>query len=445
MRLSQLVLRNISQHRVSAGLTMLNVALGALLVSVVLLLRAATAQTFLGPSRGFSLVVGAPGSGLQLVLNTIFHMGQSPGLLDYAVFEEIERQPSTQLAVPYAVGDAFRGYRVVGTTEAFFQPRFPYPAAATALDKFAAGRAFHFDGEALHASLEELTLEAGARPAALASGSQPPPPKTGGRTPVDEAVLGASVAAALDIRIGDRIEPTHGVEAAGTAHESEQLWEVVGILRPSGTPIDKLVLINLDSFFRIADHRAGVVPETGRPAISSVVLFPKPGVHKALLLSQLNKRTQLQVADVAFEVHQLLQLVGNVDQIFLVLAILVVLIGVVSVAVAIYNSLAARQRELSILRILGAGRFTIFGMLVGEASLVSALGAAIGCGGGHLVVWATAGWVEQSAGFRPAAAVFLPEELLAYLLVVAAGALGGLLPALKAYRTDPVSHLSPLA
>jgi putative ABC transport system permease protein len=262
---------------------------------------------------------------------------------------------------------------------------------------------------------------------------------------VDEAVLGASVAAALDIRIGDRIEPTHGVEAAGTAHEREQLWQVVGILRPSGTPIDKLVLINLDSFFRIEDHRAGVVPETGKPAISSVVLFPKPGVHKALLLSQLAKRTQLQVADVAFEVHQLLDLVGNVDQIFLIVAILVVLIGVVSVSVAIYNNLAARQRELSILRILGAGRFTIFGMLIGEASLLSAIGAAIGSGGGHLVVWATAGLVERSAGFRPTAAVFLPEEMLAYVLVVAAGALGGLLPALKAYRTDPVSHLSPLA
>jgi putative ABC transport system permease protein len=444
MRLNQLVLRNISQHRVSASLTLLNVALGALLVSVVLQLRAATADTFLGPSRGFSLVVGAPGSGLQLVLNTVFHMGQSPGLLDYDVFEELERQASTQLAVPYAVGDSFRGYRVVGTTEAFFEPRFPYPSAATAPEKFAEGRAFRFDREALHVSLEELTRAAGARPVALDTELQPAA-KAAGTAPVDEAVLGASVAAALDIRIGDRIEPTHGVEASGTAHEREQLWQVVGILRPSGTPVDELVLINLDSFFRIADHRAGVVPETGRPAISSVVLFPRPGVHKALLLSQLAKRTQLQVADVAFEVHQLLDLVGNVDRIFLILAITVVLIGVVSVSVAIYNSLAARQRELSILRILGAGRFTIFGMLVGEASLLSAVGAALGCGAGHLVVWATAGLVERSAGFRPTAAVFLPEELLAYVLVVAAGALGGLLPALKAYRTDPVSHLSPLA
>jgi putative ABC transport system permease protein len=445
VRLDKLVARNIWQHRVSSGLTTLNVALGALLVSVILLLRAATADTFLGPSRGFSLVVGAPGSGLQLVLNTVFHMGQSPGLLDYDVFEELERLPSTQLAVPYAVGDAFRGYRVVGTTEAFFEPRFPYPRADSAQGKLASGRVFHFDREALHRALRQLITPAAERGATSTAAGKPPWPQTAGDDVVDEAVIGAGVAAALDIRVGDRIEPTHGVEASGTAHREAQLWQVVGILRPSGTPVDNLVLINLDSFFRISDHRGGVIPETGKPAISAVVLFPKPGVHKALLLSQLNKRAQLQVADVDGEVHQLLAIVGNVDQIFLILAVLVVLIGVVSVAVAIYNTLTARQRELAILRILGARRFTVFGMLVGEATALSAVGAAIGLGAGHAVVWAAAGLVERSAGFRPSAAVFLPEELLAYSLVVLAGALGGLLPAFKAYRSDPASRLSPVA
>jgi putative ABC transport system permease protein len=436
MRLSQLVLRNLSQHRISSGLTALNVMLGALLVGVILLLRAATADTFLGPSRGFSLVVGAPGSGLELVLNTIFHLGQSPGLLDYDVFEELERHPSTQLAVPYAVGDAFHGFRVVGTTEAFFEPRFPYPAADTPAGKLAAGRPFHFDRQALRAALGALV-----EPPRVAT-SHPEGPVAG--SAVDEAVLGADVARSLDVRLGDRIEPTHGVEGGGSAHRERHLWQVVGILRPTHTPVDGLVLINLDSFFRIGDHRGGVVPETGKPAISAVVLFPKPGVHKALLLSQLNKRTQLQVADVDGEVRQLLRIIGNVDQIFFVIAILVVLVGVVSVAVAIYNTLSSRRRELAILRILGASRGTIFGMVVGEATLISALGGALGFLGAHGVVWAGGAWIEHSAGFRPTAG-FLSEELIAYVLVVAAGALGGLLPAFRAYRNDAAAHLAPLA
>jgi putative ABC transport system permease protein len=447
MRLDQLVLRNISQHRLGSALTMLNVALGAFLVVVILLLRSATAGTFLAPSRGFSLVVGAPGSGLQLVLNTVFHIGQSPGLLAHETFEELEQHASTELAVPYAVGDAFRGFPVVGTTEAFFHPRFPFPAAATSSAKFLIGRPFRFDRPALRAALAELTQRATAQDSDTSPSQVEPALGSAGSAgaPVQEAVLGADVAAALDIRVGDRIEPSHGVGALGTAHHVQRLWDVVGILRPTATPIDKLVLINLDSFFRIEDHQAGVIPESGKPAISSVVLFPKPGVHKALLLSQLNKRTQLQVADVDSEVRQLLNIIGNVDQIFFVIAQLVVLAAAASVTVAIYNTLAARRRELAILRILGARRETIFGLVVGEAALLSAIGAAIGLGVAHLLVWITASWVEGRAGVRPSAAVFLPEEALAYVFVVMAGALGGLLPASKAYRTDAAAHLSPLA
>src|SRR6185295_726569 len=131
--------------------------------------------------------------------------------------------------------------------------------------------------------------------------------------------------------------------------------------------------------------------------ISAVVLFPKPGVHKALLLSQLNKRTTLQVADVDAEVRALLHLVGNVDRIFFAIAVLVVVVGVVSVAVASYSTLAARRREFAILRILGASRRTVFGILVGEAGLLSAVAGVIGIAAGHVVVFATAGVIEQSA------------------------------------------------
>jgi putative ABC transport system permease protein len=433
MRLDQLVRRNLSRHRVGSGLTALNVALGALLVSVVLLLRSATAGAFLQPSRGYSLVVGAPGSRLELVLNTIFQLGPSPGLLEFDILGELERHSSTQLAVPYAVGDTFRGFRVVGTTEAFFDPRFPYPRATSPGAKLASGRPLRSNPGALQAALAALSRPAAAREAAAPVAASAAP---------NEAVIGAAVAAALDVRVGDRIEPTHGIEGGGVAHRERQLWEVVGVLERTHTPIDGLVLINLDSFFRIGDHAGGVVPETGKPGISAVLLFPKPGVHKALLLSQLAKRNALSVADIDAEVRALLALVGDVDRVFFAIAVLVVLVGVVSVAVAIYNTLAARRREFAILRILGARRRTVFGILIGEAALLSALGGLIGLAAGHLVVALTAGVVEQSAGFRPPALVLLPEEGLAYALVVAAGALGGLLPAVEAYRSDVADHLA---
>jgi putative ABC transport system permease protein len=431
MRLDQLVRRNLSRHRVGSGLTTLNVALGVLLVSVVLVLRSATAGAFLQPSRGYSLVVGPPGSRLELVLSSVFHRGQSPGLVAVSVLDELESHASTQLAVPYAVGDTFRGFRVVGTTEAFFDPRFPYPEADSSGAKLASGRALHHDRQALRAALAALV--------------GPPASRAGGGVElgtINEAVIGAEVAAELDVRVGDHIEPTHGTESGTVAHRRRQLWDVVGVLQRTATPIDRLVLINLDSFFRIDDHAGGVIPETNEPGISAVLLFPKPGVHKALLLAQLDKRTTLQVADVDAEVRALLALVGNVDRVFFAIAVLVVLVGVVSVAVAIYNTLASRRREFAILRILGARRRTIFGMLLGEAALLSAVGGVLGLFAGHGVVAATAALIEQSAGFRPSAWVLLPEEGVAYVLVVVAGAVGGLLPAFEAYRTDVASSLA---
>lgn len=432
MRIHQLILRNVLQHRLSAGLTLLNVALGALLLSIILLLRSATERSFLGPSRGYSLVVGPPGSSLELVLSTVFQMGPSPGLLPYEAFEELEQHASTELAVPLALGDSFHGFPVMGTSEAFFAPRFPHPAAADTAGKLRAGRPFRFDRAALRRQLAAIASGAAAEPSSAPA-------------PASEAVLGAHVAAALGIQVGDQIEPTHGVEGEGTAHAQQLLWNVVGILEPTGTPVDELVLINLDSFFQISDHRGGVIPENGKPAISAVLLFPKPGVHKALLLAQLSKRTQLQVADVDGEVRRLFRIVGNVDHIFFVIALLVVWIGVSSVSVGIYNTLAARRRDLAILRILGARRRTLLGMLIGEAALISALGGILGMALGHLLVGAAAGWIEASSGVRPSALLLLPEELLALGLLVVAGAASGLLPALRAYRSDVAAHLAPVS
>src|SRR5688572_6379368 len=211
MRIHQLIIRNVLQHRLSSGLTLLNVALGALLLSVILLLRSSTERSFLGPSRGYSLVVGPPGSRLELVLSTVFQMGQSPGLLAYETFEELEQHSATELAVPYAVGDSFRGFRVVGTSEAFFAARFPQPAAASAAGKLRAGRPLRVDRAALRQQLE-----------AIARGSSPETWQAG--APVLEAVLGASVASQLGIQLGDQIEPTHGVEGGGTTHEHQLLW-----------------------------------------------------------------------------------------------------------------------------------------------------------------------------------------------------------------------------
>ena len=466
MTLWQLILRQIRQRGLSSTLTALSVALGVMLVTAILLLQHQMQEHFLKPGRGYQLVVGAPGSALQLTLNAVYHMDKSPGLMPMRWWPRLEANESVALAVPYAVGDSFRGYRVVATTDALFDRRFPHPEGQGE-EKLAAGRGFRFDREALDRRLRSLgasdfeardrsePAEAPAEPTEGSVDEHPdehPDEHDGEHTDEHtdehgayEAVLGAEVAERLGIQVGDEIEPTHGVEA-GRAHDHVHLWKVVGILRHTGTPIDKVVFINLDSFFGIEEHMEGaLIPGTREPGLSAILVFPRPGVHKAILLSSLNREPEITVADVNEQLRNLFAIVGHVDTLFMLVSVLVVILGVLSILVAIYNTMSERRREVAILRAIGARRRTVFGAIVGEAALLTLLGALAGVALGHLLVWASGPRVEEAAGFVPDALAFLPVELLVVVGVVAGGAVAGLVPAWKAYRTDVAANLKPLS
>ena len=605
MTLWQLIVRQIRQRGLSSTLTALSVALGVMLVIGILLLQDQMEEHFRKPGQGYHIVVGAPGSALQLTLNAIYHMDKSPGLMPMRFWPELEENDSVALAVPYAVGDSFRGYRVVATTDALFHRRFPHPEGEGE-EKLAAGRPFDFNREGLYrrlrglgasgfeptqpaqpelstlrvavgesgswqvderdASLDEIkqaiertsakqvvvqqgeheldeaalisfltllrelrvgrfvfeknegfeaetsawayritadgvrlegtTLDESAFEREVATfafncdsmlhqisllvsedapisnmvsalstldlpcigrvrvqleGVEEPktevsePSTTGQRHSVFEAVLGAEVAAQLGIRVGDEIEPTHGVEG-GVAHDHVHLWKVVGIFKPTRTPVDKVVFINLDSFFAIEEHLDGaLIPGTTEAGLSSILIFPRPGVHKAMLLSSLNRMPELTVADVSEQIRNLFSIVGSVDTLFLVISVMVVVLGVLSILVAIYNTMNERRREVAILRAIGASRATVFSSIVGEAALLTFLGACVGLLLGHLLVVAAASRIDEIAGFRPDAFHLLPLEVVVIIVVVSGGALAGLVPAWKAYRTDVAKNLKPLS
>ena len=407
MKPIELIERNISVRKLSSVLTALSVALGVMLVSTIIQLKYEMQDSYMRPGRGYSLVVGAPGAPLQLVLNAVYHVEDSPGLMPLSAFEDLASSPSVALAVPYAVGDSFRGYRVIGTDSSFFSPIVPHPQG----DKLRDGRAF-------------------------SSGAE------GGEH--FEAVLGADVADSLGIGVGARIEPSHGIEGGGVAHTDGHEWEVVGVLRRSGTAIDRLVLINLESFYRIRDHQGGVIPETGELGLSAVLVFPKPGMHKGILLAQLRKRSDLQVAEVQTEIRRLFKIVGNIDRLFFMVASLVILIGVISIMVAIYNTMTERRVEIATLRAIGARRRTIFGLVLGEATILATAGGLLGLLLGHLLTFVASGWVEDTAGLSLDPWVIRPAELMVVVVVALVGAIAGLLPAWKAYRTDVASNLSSL-
>jgi putative ABC transport system permease protein len=405
-----IVLKGLSERRLSALLTAASVALGVGVTVAVLALREQSREGFGQDDYGIDLVVGPRSGALQLVLNTIYHMDASPGNVPWATVEALSAHKGVSRVLPLAVGDAYRGARIVGTLPGYFdlevRPGRPYEIE---------GRAFRSD-PALLRHLMEQERHDHAHEGAF------------------EAVVGAAAAKATGLRIGDRFRAAHGVEAEGEAHEEE--WTVTGVLRPTGTPNDRAIFISLESFFSIREHER-------RPEVSAVLVKTRGPGTALQLRHDLNREPGVMAVVPAQVMAEFFEKFDWIPRLFLAVAALVILVAAVSVFVAIMNSMSERRRMIAILRALGARRSTVFSIILLEAGLICAAGAAAGLLIGHGLAAGAGAWMASKSGAGVPLLVFRPEELLVVAGVTALGLLAGLLPAIRAYRVEIGEGLSP--
>ncbi len=431
MMLLRLVFRSLAYRRTTSLLVALSVALGVALVTSIVVLSQALGVAYENQGSGIPILVGPRGSRLELVLSVVYQRDRSPGLMPFRAFEELQKEPWVKLAVPYALGDSYRGFRIVGSSEGIFDPSFqPLPGKPLELSR---GRAFTSDP----ARVREVLSSVGEY-----------------EVETREAVLGSEAARMLALDLGAELSPTHGVEASGQAHH--EAWQVTGVLKKTGTALDRVIFVNLESFLAIDEHREGakVVKEDGQsePGISAVLLFPKSATAKTMMLPVLNKRTDLQAVSPAQEIARFLSMVGNVRDLLLVVAWAVVLVGALSVGSSLYGAMAARRHELAVLRAVGAHRTTVLWLLVIEAAALAFVGALAGVLLGHAFLYVFGPRLEQAAGCalelswllplgREGVARAVPVEPSLVLAVTAVGAVAGLFPALSAYRTAVAENL----
>jgi putative ABC transport system permease protein len=406
--------RSLNQHFLSTSLTAACVALSVGLVMAVFSIQAQSRDAFTGGAIGFDAVLGARGSQLQLVLNSIFHLETSPGNIPYRYFKVIQANPAVALAIPYAVGDNYRGYRLVGTESSIFTD-FEYQVGKKL--QLASGRFFD--------------------PAAR------------------EAVVGSYVAQKLGMKVGDTFHPYHGLIYDPSAMHNE-IFNVVGILKASGTPNDRVVWIPLDSFYRIAGHvlrgagsvytpKAGVVIPDADKEVSSVMLkFKDPTA--AMLLSQMINN-QGSVATLAWPIPKVMaELFDKIGWAYRVLALVgfaVMLVSAAATVAALVNTLEARRRDFAILRALGAGRLTVAGLMVLESAATGALGALFGFPVYVAILTVATLILRESTGVLLDAWTWHPVLLAAPLGMTLLCGLSGLIPAFQAYRVDVAAGLSP--
>lgn len=336
------------------------------------------------------LVVGAKGSPLQLILSAVLQADVPTGNIPYAEARKLAASPMIASAVPVSLGDSFRGYRIVGTEPAYLEM---YAA------RLADGRVF---GKPM------------------------------------EAVIGAAVASRTGLAPGAQFVGNHGLAAMGPAHEGHP-YHVVGVLAPTGSVIDRLVLTPLESVWDVHDeHRpvAASKDEDDREITALLVKYRTP-LAAALLPRHVNATTSMQAASPAYETARLMNLVGVGVDAMRVFAIVLMATAAVSMFAALMSALQERRYDLALLRMLGARPSSLVALLAAEGVTLVVAGVILGLLLGHSAAEVLGRWIARTGSWTITGFAWEPDEGWIALAVLAAGAATCLIPALQAYRRDP--------
>ena len=457
MNLFKIVAKNMRQRALATWLTTISVVLGVALAVAILLIRQGMENRFQQGTLGYEMVVGAKGSPLQLVLNTVYNLDLSPGNIPWKLYEQLRDDKRVKLAVPFSVGDNYRGFRILGTTDALFK-EFEFEQGRKF--QLVQGRIFNFSEKSLQSAFQEAAERARERQAKERGEEVKPAASEAGhdhdKDRAFEAVLGSTVAQETGLRVGETFVAAHGVQAAADEKvHGDTPWTVVGILAPTYTANDRAIFINLDSFYHIEGHEIrerkaeGGKQETKKDndpdagQISSIVLKLRSPIHALTLYRQINDGPDAMAAFPAAEIRKLFQIVGNIDRVLLAQAILIVIVAGVAIAVSIYNSMSERRREIAILRALGAKRQTIFSIIVLESMSICLMGGVVGMIVGHAICAGANVALHKASGFTIAAYQFQHVEWLVLAGCVILGAFSGFGPAVRAYRTPVAENLAP--
>jgi len=407
----RLALADLRFRALAAGFNVLLLALGIAIVAVLLRLGGQVERSLQRDLAGIDLVVGAKGSPLQLVLSAALHVDVPTGNILLSDAEALAANPLVRQAIPVALGDNARGFRIVGTSAA-------YPA--------------HYG-------------------AALAAGRLWFAPM--------EAVLGSDAAAGLGLRVGDGFVGSHGLVADEAHHDEEEHgdgdhaehveddehghhpYTVVGVLAPTGTVLDRLILTDVASVWEVhAVHDEGT--QAPPREITAMLVTYRTPLAAASMPRLVNATTAMQAASPAFEVARLVKLAG-----FGTDAVRSVAYGLMGLAAlgffaTLFGAIHDRRYDIVLLRSLGATRARVFAVVLAEGAALATAGIVAGFALSHALMAGAAAWIGASHRIAVGSALLEPAELWIAAGALALGLASALVPAMMAYRVDVARTLA---
>lgn len=412
-----IALASLRSRRLSVMLTLLVITLSVCLLLGVERIRTQAHSSFASTVSGTDLVVGARSGPVNLLLYSIFHIGDATNNVSWQSYQELAALDAVEWTVPLSLGDSYRGFRVVGTSSGFFD---------------------HYRYGAGH-------------PLVLAQGTR--------FDDLYDAVIGAEVAKRLGHRLGDHIVLAHGTGQVTLADHADKPFRIAGILQRTGTPVDSSVLVSLQAIEAIhLDWQSGVhlrgaaiSAEDARrqdlqpTSITAFLVGLRSRIATFGVQRQINTYPDEPMLAVmpGVALQQLWSTLGTAESALRLIGGLVVVLGLMSLVALLVATLQERRREMAVLRALGARPGYVAGLLAFEAALLTLAGCVLA-----VAVLAGASLLARSwvlASFGLAIDRVLPDarEWTWLAAIVVAGALAGLLPALLAYRRTLADGLSP--
>lgn len=407
-----LAYKSLTNRKATALLTILTVAISVILLLGVERIRTQAKSSFANTISGTDLIVGARSGSVNLLLYSVFRIGNATANIDWQSFEEISQDRSVKWAIPISLGDSHKGFRVLGTNNQYFE---------------------HFR----YGSKQPLALNQGR--------------------PFDglfETVIGSDVAKELGYQVGSEIIIAHGISDVAFSRHDNLPFTVVGIFEPTGTPVDKTVHVSLEAIEAIhvgwesgtnlgtqqnAQEIEASLKEGNRfqpKQITAFMLGLKSKIHTFALQRKINTYRDEPLSAIlpGIALHELWGMMSVAEQALMVVSGFVVVAGLMGMLSSLLTSLQERRREMAILRAMGARPRHIFILLISEASLLTLCGILAGVTGMYLLLALIQPLAQQAYGINIELTALSAHEWTLLGLVQISGAIIGFVPAFSAYR-----------
>ena len=416
MSVLKLAWKNIVSNPLNLLLSIILFGLGIGLISFLMLLNTQLSENFEKNLADIDLVIGAKGSPLQMILCSMYHIDNPTGNIkvDEAKAFLNPGHPLLDMSVPLSLGDSYKRHRIVGTNDGIL--------------------------ELYNAQLDQGKLWAQDL----------------------EVTIGAGVARATGLKIGDSFKSSHGFDDDADLAHDHSAFKVVGILKPSGSVVDQLILTNPSTVWAVHDHAAEdheghdhahhtppvrsneeLLQHPEKDITSLLIRYKDRTNYRTLSLPRaINENTDMQAASPPYEINKLYSLIGVGTDAIRWLAILIALVSAISIFISLYKSMKERKYELSLIRVMGGSRGTLFMLIVIEGVILSIIGFVVGMIISHGGMEIMSKFLQSSYRYDFTGWRMIPGDAWLFVGSIALGIVAALIPAYQASYTDIHKALS---